>query len=395
MTVVGGGLLGLATARALLRRDAGHVTVLEKEPEVAAHQSGHNSGVLHAGLYYPPGSEKATLCTTGRRALIAFCRENGIAHERCGKLVVATRNDQRPWLDRLEQRACANGLEGVERLGPDGLRDREPEVAGVCGLWVPMTGIVDYPAVARALARDVATRGGDVRCGEGLVGARQDGDGIVLRTGTSEHRTRFAVNCAGLQSDRVAQLFGSRPDVRIVPFRGDYAELAPERRSLVRNLIYPVPDPRFPFLGVHLTRTIDGRVETGPNAVLALAREGYRRGAVGTRDAWDTLRYPGWWRFAARHARTGLGELLRGFSSRRFVRDLQALVPAVRKGDLRPAGCGIRAQALDVRGRLVDDFRFTEGPRSLHVLNAPSPAATACLAIGEVIAQRVSATTSR
>jgi L-2-hydroxyglutarate oxidase len=383
--VVGGGLLGLSTAMALAR-EGRRVVVLEAEERLAAHQSGHNSGVIHSGLYYKPGSLKATLCAEGARAMVRFCQEEGIAHEICGKLVVATSPEEIPRLDELERRGRANGLSGVRRLGPEEIREIEPHAAGIDALHVPGTGIADYPAVARAYARRIEAAGGRVLTGARLTGVRRDGPGLVAETTRGAFSGGLLVNCAGLQADRVARLCGAEPDVRICPFRGEYYDLVPERRGLVRGLIYPVPDPRFPFLGVHLTRRVDGTVEAGPNAVLALKREGYRWRDVSLRDAAATAAWPGFWHLAARFAGIGVYEVRRSLSKGLFVRDLQRLVPEIRPADVHRAGSGVRAQALDSKGGLLDDFRIVRGERAVHVLNAPSPGATASIPIGERIA---------
>ena len=385
VAVIGGGLAGLATAMALAARGR-KVAVLEAEDRVAAHQSGHNSGVIHSGLYYKPGSLKATLCVEGARALYRFCAEEGIAHQRCGKLVVATSPAELPRLEELERRGQANGLAGVRRLAAAEIREIEPHSAGIAALHIPETGIVDFPGVARAYARRIEAAGGRVLTGARLTGARRDGAGLVLEAGRGAVSCTLLVNCAGLQADRVARLCGAEPDVRVLPFRGEYYDLSPERRSLVRGLIYPVPDPRFPFLGVHLTRRVDGSVEAGPNAVIALKREGYRWRDVSLRDLAGTAAWPGFWRLAARHWRTAVYEVRRSLSKRLFVRDLQRLVPELRLADVHRAGSGVRAQAVDAQGGLVDDFRIVRGERAIHVLNAPSPAATASLLIGERIA---------
>ncbi len=385
IAVAGGGLLGLATAMALSGR-GWSVAVLEAENRLASHQSGHNSGVIHSGLYYKPGSLKATLCREGARALYRFCAEEGIAHERCGKLVVATQAEDLPRLDELERRGQANGLAGVRRLGPEEMREIEPHAAGIAALHVPGTGIADYQGVARGYARRIEARGGTVRTGARVAGVRRDGSGLVVETPAGAVAASLLVNCAGLQSDRVARLCGAPVDVRIVPFRGEYYDLVPERRSLVRGLIYPVPDPRFPFLGVHLTRRVDGSVEAGPNAVLALKREGYRWRDVSLRDSAATLSWPGFWRLAARYPWIAAYEVRRSLSKRIFARDLQALVPEIRPADLARAGSGVRAQALDAKGGLVDDFRIVRSEGAIHVLNAPSPGATASISIGERIA---------
>lgn len=385
VAVVGGGLVGLATAMALARRGR-RVAVLEAEDRLATHQSGHNSGVIHSGLYYKPGSLKARLCAEGSRALFRFCEEEGIAHERCGKLVVVTQPDELPRLDELERRGRANGLAGVRRLSGEEIREVEPHAAGIAALHVPQTGIVDYAGVAQAYARRIEASGGRVATAARVLAVRRNGAGLVVETVRGDVAASFLVNCAGLQSDRVARLCGAEPDVRIVPFRGEYYDLVPDRRSLVRGLIYPVPDPRFPFLGVHLTRRVNGGVEAGPNAVMALKREGYRWRDVSLRDLAATAAWPGFWRMAARYWRIGGYEVRRSLLKGVFVRDLQRLVPEIRPADLHRDGSGVRAQALDSKGGLVDDFRIVRSERAVHVLNAPSPGATASIPIGEEIA---------
>lgn len=387
VAVVGAGIVGLATADALAPRGV-RVVVLEAEDRLAAHQTGHNSGVIHSGLYYRPGSHKARLCIEGREALYRFCADEGIPHRRTGKLVVTLDEEEIPRLDELQRRGRANGLEGLERLDATGLSERFPDVAGVEALWVPQTGVVDFRAVARALARRLEDRGGEVRTGAAVTGIRERAAGVAVATGTGRLDCDLVINCAGLQSDRVARLAGFRPDVRIVPFRGEYYEVVGASRDRVTVPVYPVPDPRFPFLGVHLTPTIEGRVEAGPNAVLALHRHGYARSRVAPRDLVETLAWPGFWRMAARHWRFGLREVRRSRSRRLFVGAVRELMPALEGGDFRRAGAGVRAQALDREGRLVDDFRFAEDARQIHVLNAPSPAATAALAIGREVAER-------
>jgi L-2-hydroxyglutarate oxidase len=385
IAVVGGGLVGAATAMALAARGR-RVAVLEAEDHLAAHQSGHNSGVIHSGLYYKPGSQKALLCTAGRDALYRFCAEEGIAHERCGKVVVATAADELPRLDELERRGHANGLTGLRRLGEAEIREVEPHAAGIAGLFVPQTGIVDYPAVARAYGRRIEARGGTVWTGARVTAIRHRTGELVAETPRGAVSAKLLINCAGLQCDRVARMAGATVEVRVVPFRGEYYELVPARRELVRGLIYPVPDPRFPFLGVHLTRMVGGGVEAGPNAVLAWRREGYRRFSWSLADSWETVTFPGFWHLAGRHAKTAAMEIWRSLSKARFVRDLARLVPEIGEGDVVRAGSGVRAQALDRRGNLVDDFAFAGSERAIHVLNAPSPAATASIAIGEHIA---------
>jgi (S)-2-hydroxyglutarate dehydrogenase len=391
VAVVGGGIVGLATAKALLARRARRVVVIEKESDVAAHQTGHNSGVIHSGLYYKPGSLKAETCTRGRALLEAFCEERGVRFERCGKIVLAVRAEQIAQLDELERRGRANGLGGMRRIGRDEIRELEPNVAGVAALHVPETGIVDYREVARAYAAVIVEGGGEVRTGTKLVSIGRDAGEIVLETTTSTLRARALVNCAGLHSDRVARMCGVDPEVRIIPFRGEYYELVESKRALVRNLVYPVPNPEFPFLGVHFTRMIGGGVEAGPNAVLALRREGYRKSSFSLHDAWTTATFGGFWKMAAKYWRTGIGEVWRSWSKRAFVEALRDLVPSLEEDDLVAAGAGVRAQALSPSGALVDDFAIVESDRMVHVINAPSPAATASLAIGESIAARVDA----
>lgn len=394
VVVVGAGIVGLSAAWALARRSPGiRVVVVEKEATIAGHQTGRNSGVIHAGVYYAPGSAKATLCTTGRLQLVEFCRHHGVAHEICGKLVVAVTDDEMAGLAELERRCLANGV-AVERVGPARIAELEPHVAGVAALHVKDTGIVDFPGVCRVLADELVDAGGELRLSTRVVSATGESDGLVVETTSGVIRTGRVVNCAGLQADRVARLFGGEDATggwRIVPFRGEYYELAAACSHLVRNLVYPVPDARFPFLGVHLTRSIGGRVHAGPNAVLALAREGYswRRFAAG--DVAELVAFPGFRALARSHWRYGLAEFHRSLSRRRFASALARLVPGVSVDDLEPAPAGVRAQAVRRDGSLAEDFEFTASNdgRALHVLNAPSPAATASLAIGAEIAARL------
>jgi L-2-hydroxyglutarate oxidase LhgO len=389
VAVVGAGILGLATARELLIRHP-HlaVTVLDKEDRVAAHQTGHNSGVLHAGLYYAPGSLKARLCREGKAAVERFAREHGIPVERCGKLVVALDESELGRLDDLHRRAEANGVEGLEVLGPAGIAEREPHAAGIRALWSPGTGIVDFGAVARALADDVVARGGTLHLGRPVERVERRSTEIVLDTPTGPVVARHVIACAGLHADALARQLGDEGPERIVPFRGDYYTLVGGARSLVNGLIYPVPDPRFPFLGVHLTKRIDGEVLAGPNAVLAFAREGYRRRDVHPRELGAVLGEPGFRRLAASYWRTGAAEMWRDVSKRAFLRALRRYVPALRSEHLRFGPSGVRAQAVDPDGTLVDDFRLGGDDRALTVRNAPSPAATASLAIASVLADR-------
>lgn len=386
IVIVGGGIVGLATARTLAGDGEG-VVVVEAEPRIATHQTGHNSGVIHSGLYYDPDSSKAKSCRAGSEALYAYCEERGIRHERCGKLVVATSPGETAALTELERRAHANGLEEVIRLGPEGIKEREPHVAGVAGLWVPQTGIVDYVDVAHAYSEDVVERGGEIRTREAFIDARRSDGGTVITTTSGEIHAGFLVNCGGLHADRIASRCGVDPLIRIVPFRGEYYELLPHRRSLIRNLVYPVPDPKLPFLGVHLTRHIDGSVSAGPNAVLALKREGYGRFSFSLRDFVGTMAYPGFWRLSRRYWRTGAAEWMRSILKRSFVSAMRRLVPEITAADVRRAGSGVRAQALERDGSLVHDFHIAQTDGQIHVLNAPSPAATASLSIGETIAR--------
>ncbi len=388
--VIGAGLVGLATALKLQRRfPRARVVVLEKEPAVGQHQSTHNSGVLHCGLYYKPGSLKARLAVEGIREMTDFCREHGIAHEICGKVVVAADAAGEARLAELERRGIQNGLTGLRRLTGDELREREPHVAGVAALHVPQEGIVDYAGVCAAMVRLIESAGGEVRTGAMVLRLRRTNPGWLVRTTRGEFSTGFLVNCAGLHSDRICRLAGEEPTVRIVPFRGEYFKIRTERQSLVRHLIYPVPDPAFPFLGVHFTRLIHGGIECGPNAVLAFAREGYSLAKVNARDLAGTLGYVGLWKFLRRYPSMAFTELAQSLSKARFCAALQKLVPEIRPEDLAPGGAGVRAQAMNRAGELVQDFQLLPSREALHVLNAPSPAATASLAIGEHIAAQL------
>jgi L-2-hydroxyglutarate oxidase len=388
VAIIGGGIIGASTAMALTAQGR-RVVVLEAADRLAAHQSGHNSGVIHAGLYYRPGSLKARLCAEGRAELYRFCEAESIPHRRCGKLVVATGARDVPALDELERRGLANGLSGLRRLTAEELTEYEPEVIGVAGLWVRETGVVDYALVTAAYARDAAANGADIVLKARATRLAANNSAVTIETTAGDFEAGFLVNCAGLEADRVARLAGSEPGVRIVPFRGEYYDLRPERASLVRGLIYPVPDPALPFLGVHLSRTVHDQVHAGPNAVFAFSRQGYSRATVSTADLADALTFGGFWRMARRHWRSGAVELRRSFSKRRFVRSIQELVPAIRDEDVVRGGSGVRAQAVDATGKLLDDFHIVRSTRALHVLNAPSPAATASLAIGRTIATQV------
>jgi L-2-hydroxyglutarate oxidase len=386
VTIIGAGVVGLAVAREItLRLPHLKLLVLEKEAGVARHQSGHNSGVIHSGVYYKPGSLKARLCVSGAAAMVEFCREHGIAHNVCGKVIVATSEDELPRLDELRRRGEANGLTGLRLIGPEELREIEAHAAGIRALVVPSTGVTDYAVVCEKYAGLIARAGGAVLTSAAVTGIKRFADEIVIETSRGAFSTNFLINCAGLFSDRIARMAGDAPGVMIVPFRGEYYDLVPERAALVRALIYPVPDPRFPFLGVHFTRRVTGKVDAGPNAVLALAREGYRHSDVSLRDLASALAFPGFWRMARQHWRNGVDEWHRSLSKGAFVHALQRLLPEITESDLVPGGSGVRAQALKPDGALVDDFQFVPSGKILHVLNVPSPAATASLTIGKEI----------
>ena len=385
LVIIGGGIVGLATALDAMRRSPGlRLAVLEKEDRVAAHQTGHNSGVIHSGLYYKPGSLKAKLCVEGARAMVEFCRTHAIPHQVCGKVVVATSEEELPRLEELHRRGVANGLQGLEMVGPERLKEIEPHAVGLRALWVPSTGITDFAAVARKYAELIQAAGASVRLGAGVIGIRRN-TCTVVETCAGAFEAKKVVNCAGLFSDRIALMAGCDPGVRIVPFRGEYYQLRQSRRSLVRGLIYPVPDPALPFLGVHFTTRVDGMVEAGPNAVLALRREGYRKTDLSPRDLASAFGFAGFWKMAKRQWRTAVGEYYRSFSKAAFTRALQKLMPEIREEDLSPGGAGVRAQAIDGDGKLVDDFQIVRDGGIVHVLNVPSPAATASLTVGRHI----------
>ncbi len=388
ITLIGGGIVGLATALHLSKGPCWkNILVLEAESEPAGHQTGHNSGVIHSGLYYKPGSAKARYCTEGRRALYRFCESHDIPHEKCGKVVVATEKAQLPVLETLRRRGLANGLTGLDILSGEQLKAHEPHVNGIAGLFVGETGIVDFRQVARKYAELFQQAGGEIRTGVRFIGAVHQGDGLILSTTGGDITTRYLINCGGLQCDRIARACGVEPGIRIVPFRGEYYTLEANSRHLVNHLIYPVPDPGFPFLGVHFTRMIQGGIEAGPNAVLALKREGYHKTDVSLKDAWEIFSYDGFWKLAARHARAGAGEFYRSFNKAAFTKALGKLIPEIRQADLKSGGAGVRAQALTPEGTLIDDFYIKTAPHMIHVLNAPSPAATASLCIGGAIAE--------
>ncbi len=386
VAIIGGGIIGLSTAMNLMHQFPRlRVAVVEKEGELATHQTGHNSGVIHSGIYYRPGSHKADFCVAGVQKLIRFCEENEIEYELCGKVIVATDESELGRLETLYERGVANGVEGLEMIGPERLREIEPHAAGIRALFSPGTGIADYPKVAQTYATKFATAGGDVFTEAPVESISRNGDSLAVETGKGTLQTGHIINCAGLYADRVASMIEDRVDVKIVPFRGEYYTLRPESHHLVSGLIYPVPDPRFPFLGVHYTRNIHGYVEAGPNAVLAFSREGYRKSDIDLGESLETLTYPGFWKMTSRHWKTGLSEMRRSYSKGIFLRDLQRLLPEIREEDLAPGGSGVRAQAVARNGALLDDFSIIQGRDAVHVLNAPSPGATSSLAIGEHI----------
>jgi L-2-hydroxyglutarate oxidase LhgO len=386
VAIVGGGIVGLATALALAERFPRRaIVIVEKEPGLGRHQTGHNSGVIHAGIYYKPGSYKAKLCVEGVRLMKAFCEVNGVPYENCGKVIVATSNEELPRLQTLYERGTANGVEGLRMIEPEALREIEPHARAVRALHSPNTAIVDYTAVTTAMGAQLERRGVQLQTGAAVTAIRR-ADGLLhLETGRGVVAARTLINCGGLYADSIASLMGIRPDVRIIPFRGEYYVLRREQQ-VVRGLIYPVPDPEFPFLGVHFTKRIQGDIEAGPNAVLAFAREGYRMRNVNPAELLGVLAYRGFWAMAARYWRTGMYEFYRSLSKRAFLTALQRLVPDLQESDMTPGGSGVRAQAVGSDGSLVDDFKITEAEGAIHVLNAPSPAATASIAIGQHIA---------
>lgn len=386
LLIIGAGIVGLATALEYTRRFPGkRVLIVEKEDRVAAHQTGHNSGVIHSGLYYRTGSLKARNCVSGCTSMKRFCQEHAIPFEECGKLVVATSPEEGPRLEQLRQRGLANGVERLRLLDRDEFRELEPYCAGICALHVPTTGIVDYIEVAKKYAELIERGGGEIVFHAKVVGLREDGDANVVESTAGGFRASYVVNCAGLYSDAVTRMAGCKTDLEIIPFRGEYYEVKPERRYLVKNPIYPVPDPRFPFLGVHFTRHVNGSVEAGPNAVLAFRREGYTGRDVDLTEAVETLRYPGFWKMARKYWKMGMAEQYRSWLKSAFTRALQQMVPELTANDLVPGGSGVRAQAVDKNGNLLDDFHFVHSRRMIHVCNVPSPAATASLEIGREV----------
>jgi L-2-hydroxyglutarate oxidase LhgO len=386
LLIIGAGIVGLATALEFTRRYPGRrVLVVEKESHVAAHQTGHNSGVIHSGIYYRTGSLKARNCVAGCASMKRFCAEHGIPYEECGKVVVATEPEEVPRLHALQERGIANGVVGLRMLDRDEFRELEPHCAGIGALHVPSTGIVDYKLVAAKYAELIADSGGEIVFNARVIGLKDDGKGNIVETTSGAFRASFTINCAGLYSDTITRMAGCKTDLEIIPFRGEYYEIRPERRFLVRNPVYPVPDPRFPFLGVHFTRHVDGSVEAGPNAVMAFRREGYTGTEPDMTEAVAILRWPGFWKMARKYWKKGAAEQYRSWLKPAFTRELQRIVPELRDDDLVPGGSGVRAQAVDREGNLVDDFCFVHSKQMIHVCNVPSPAATASLEIGREV----------
>jgi L-2-hydroxyglutarate oxidase len=390
IVIVGGGIVGLATALRLKEQKPElDIAVLEKEDSIARHQTGNNSGVIHSGLYYAPGSLKATNCIRGYHMLLDFCKENDIPYDLCGKVVVATRQSEIPALEKLYQRGVANGLSGMKYLTAEQIKEYEPHCTGIKGIFVPQTGIVDYKVVAQKMAAKFQNAGGKIHTGKKVTAIDVQENETIVYCGDEKFAAKLMVNCAGLFCDKIAEMAGQDPGMRIVPFRGEYYAIKPEKASLVRNLIYPVPDPNFPFLGVHFTRRISGEIEAGPNAVFAFRREGYKKTDFKFSEFWNSISWKGFRKVAAKYWQTGLGEYYRSFSKKAFTKALQQLVPSVQMDDLEPAGSGVRAQACSKDGGLIDDFFIKEAPGCIHVLNAPSPAATSSLSIGQTISELV------
>ncbi len=388
VVVIGGGIVGLASALKIKEKNPNYkVALVEKERTIAQHQTGHNSGVIHSGLYYKPGSYKAKNCVDGYNMLLRFCDEEEVPYELCGKIVVATKESQLQALDTLYERGKANGLKNIKQLKAEELSEYEPHVAGVSGLFIPQTGIIDYKLVADKYAEKFKHFGGEIHSSNQLVKFKEDRGFIHVHTESQRLTTRLVVNCSGLYSDKIAKLTGAKVHYKIIPFRGEYYKLKPESEHLVKNLIYPVPDPSFPFLGVHFTRHIDGGIEAGPNAVLAFAREGYKKSNINMKELMGTLFYPGFLKIVSKYWKTGMGEMYRSYSKSAFTKALQELIPEIQKKDLIKGGAGVRAQACDRKGGLIDDFLVVEHDKFINVGNAPSPAATSSLAIGDRIAE--------
>lgn len=386
---IGGGIVGLSSAYRFTKKNKNNFLLLEAEDRLAKHQTGNNSGVIHSGLYYKPGSLKAKNCFIGREMLYDFCKQNDIPHDNCGKIVVATNPDEVETLRMLEQRGIQNGLTQIKRINKEQIKEYEPFVNGLEAIYVPYTGIVDYSDVCNKLSELILSAGGRIKLNSRVIDIVSGKNNIIVRTESDEYHCDYLVNCAGLYSDKITKLSGLEPEVKIVPFRGEYYKLKPEKEYLVKNLIYPVPDPRFPFLGVHYTRMIKGGVECGPNAVLALKREGYKKTDVDIAQIFDMIMYRGFWIMAKKYYKMGFEEFKRSFSKKLFVKSLQKLIPSITEDDLIPGGAGVRAQALDKNGNLIDDFKILQTEKMIHVLNAPSPAATASLSIGETISDMI------
>jgi L-2-hydroxyglutarate oxidase len=387
--IIGGGIVGTATGMALLEKPEFSTLIIEAENELALHQTGNNSGVIHSGLYYKPGSLKAKNCTEGRELMYKFCEENNIPYVKCGKVVVAVNKEELPSLSDLFERGTANGLTGLKMLQAQELHDYEPNVRGIAGMFVPQTGIVDFKKVTNAYAEKIKNNGGEIEISCKFLSLKKSKDEVIISTTKGDIKTKFLVNCGGLYSDRIAKLCGVNPSLQIVPFRGEYFKLKKEKEYLVKNLVYPVPDPNFPFLGVHFTRMINGGVEAGPNAVLAFKREGYTKKDFSVGDVTRLLSYKGFWKMASKYYKMGFGEFYRSYSKTAFVKALQKLIPEINEDNIEKGGAGVRAQALEPNGKLVDDFRIVEEDKMVHVLNAPSPAATASISIGNYIAKLV------
>lgn len=389
ITIIGAGIVGLATAYKILEKNPGlNIRILDKEMGVSQHQTGHNSGVIHSGIYYRPGSLKAKNCIYGYKLLLEFCNKKNIEYDICGKVIVAVDENEVPRMELLYNRGRENGLEGLKLLQQKELHEYEPHVAGIAGIWVPQTGIIDFKIVSGKIEEELIQNDVDFRFNQKVTGIEKDSKGVHIKTATDSFDTRAVINCAGLYSDRIARYSHKGVDVKIIPFRGEYYNIKPERKHLVKNLIYPVPDPSFPFLGVHFTRMIDGGVEAGPNAVLAFAREGYKKSQINPAELIETLSWPGFLKVASKYWKTGIGEMYRSFSKKAFTKALQKLVPEIREEDLQKGGAGVRAQACDRMGGLLDDFLIYENGYAINVCNAPSPAATSSFSIGETIARK-------
>lgn len=387
--IVGGGIVGLSVGMNLTEKHPGtKILVIEKEQELAAHQTGHNSGVIHSGIYYKPDSFKARFAKQGNKSMVEFCQKYDIDHDICGKVIVAANEKERPLLDNLFERGLQNRL-SIQKLNKEELHEIEPHVKGISAIQVPAAGIVDYKMVSNKYAEIIKQYEGEINCGESVLSINESSHEVTVETNKQSYQAKFLINCAGLQSDRIARLAGYHIDMKIVPFRGEYFKLKEERRSLVTNLIYPVPNPDFPFLGVHFTRMIDGEVEAGPNAVLSFKREGYKKSDINMKDLTEVLTYKGFWKLASQNMKEGINEMVRSVSKKKFVESLQQLIPEIKSDDLVPGPAGVRAQALNSDGSMVDDFQIIQGKKSLHVCNAPSPAATASLEIGKEVVKQL------